>query len=223
MCGMPGRQIPSSRDFGRRPRRCSSGARRRRNNAGGRLSSHRRVWTAHVALRCHTLRVSWCSFLGRRCRSGCRSSDRDQHVAESLRRGVPDTRLVLAAHHGHHPDASSLAVAVPGKRHGVDALLGWSTDQFRPIYSHRIQPGCLARHVPVMALLDMTGPASEVIGLDPAACGRRRRQPEILPSARVRRMLDHATVVAHSRQRGGETSAILAKAVLVRLARRAVK
>lgn len=72
-----------------------------------------------------------------------------------------------------------------------------------------IQPRRLARAVPIVPLLNMTGPSAAQIGHDPPACGRWRGQSVVRPRVRRSRMLENTAEPTHGIKRSGEASAVV--------------
>src|SRR3569833_1453747 len=144
-----------------------------------------------------------------------RPGDAQQEVAESLRRALALHLLVLAADHGDLADLPGLGLAVAVDhplRRGAVAL---GPLQLGQLAADREAPGRLGRLMAVVLLIDLTGPAAELVRLDPALAGARLGQAEPFPGSRSRRVLHDAAVVADIGQRRRIAAAVLTKLELL--------
>ena len=146
-----------------------------------------------------------------------RASGHFQKDVPKLRRSrVPNPRLVLSSHHGGHALPSRGFVPVLGQDDRVKALLRRSPDQVGKIAPNGVEPCSLPCQVPVVALVDATGPAYAV-GRDPSPRTWRRGDSKRLPCMGIHRVFQDSATSANRCQRRREASAVITQLELVRL------
>lgn len=152
----------------------------------------------------------------------CACGYSDQSVPELRRSRVPNPRLVLSSHHGGNSLPSRGFVPVLGQDDRVKALLRWAPDQVGKIAPHGVEPRSLPCQVPVVPLVDATGPSSNIVCLHPPTGAGGLPKSERIPSVGVHRMLKDSSPFTNGVQCRSEASSIISHPELVWLSWRAM-